>query len=30
MTAQNYGKGGAGIDGLKQLECRTAIQRAGG
>jgi hypothetical protein len=27
MTTHNYGKGGAGIDGLRQLECRTAIQR---
>jgi hypothetical protein len=29
MTTQNYGKGGAGIDGLRRLECRTAIQRGG-
>jgi len=27
MTTHNYGKGGAGIDGLRRLECRTAIQR---
>jgi hypothetical protein len=27
-TTQNYGKGGAGIDGLRRLECMTARELA--